>query len=90
MSKLKLKHSSGRLIANKESGELMTCPFRQMIITERPNIGNMKGKDIVQTNQPCTSDCAKFVFVIDKEGVNKVHLTCGVGTAYEYEIEKND
>lgn len=82
MSKVKLKLENGSYMVTKASGEVMTCPFRQMKMVQT---GSIK-REIIQMNQPCTSDCAKFQTVEDS-GKMKLRLYCGVGNEYEYEIE---
>jgi len=83
MSKVKLKLENGVYKATKPSGEKMTCPYRQMLVVQ----SGVVQKEILQMNQSCSSDCAKFNTVQDKDGNMKLRLYCGTGNEYEYEIE---
>ena len=89
MAKLRQKNGTFDLI--KDNGQVCTCPYRSMITTQVVDNKAVKkleelDKDnikLIQTNQVCTSDCAKFQMKEDDKGNKKVLLSCGTGTVYE-------
>lgn len=84
---IKLRQKDGTIEIVKENGQIATCPYRSMIsmqVEEKIATGQNQGMKIIQRNQKCTSDCAKFQAVEDEKG-KRVLLSCGTGTVIYYD-----
>lgn len=87
-TKAKLVESNGLFIIKKAGGEIVSCPYRAMIMTNNQiQSGN---NSVTQSNQVCSSDCAKFE-TKEKEGRKFIVMSCGTTSAIEFdEIEKSE
>lgn len=85
---VKLRQQNATMEIIKENGQVATCPFRNMItaqMKEKIATAQNEGVKIIQHNQVCTSDCALFQLMKDKDNKDVIYLSCGKGTVHEYD-----